>query len=114
MCLLGFFAVGYTILERTKPIYTNTGYIGKLYKKHHASLATVLNPEKEFSASNNLTTKILPIDGGGSSGDSSSTNTSGNGIVQQHSHGQQGSGVEQQEEGKGGESIHHENRELTV
>ena len=114
MCLLGFFAVGYTILERTKPIYTNPGYIGKLYKKHHASLATALNPEKEVSASNNLTTKILPIDGGLGlgliSGDSDSTTTSGNGIVQsQHEQGQGG-----EEEGKGGECIHHENRELTV
>ena len=114
MCLLGFFAVGYTILERTKPTYTNTGYIGKLYKKHHASLATVLNPEKEASGSNNLTTKILPIDGSSSD----STTTSGNGIVQsQHAQVEEGkhsSGVEQQEEGKGGESVHHENRELTV
>ena len=104
MCLLGFFAVGYTILERTKPLYTNTGYIGKLYKKHHASLATALNPEKEASASTgNVTTKILPIEG-------SSNSTSGNGIVQREQ-GDEAKGIE--EEGKG-DAIQHENRELTV
>jgi len=43
MCLLGFLLIGYTILLRSKPIYTNVGHEGQMFKK----VLLAHTPEKE-------------------------------------------------------------------
>lgn len=41
MCLIGFLLIGYTILLRSKPVYTDVGHEGQMFKKFMTQMETL-------------------------------------------------------------------------